>query len=54
MPGKHSRDAIAELEAAKWTVIYSGPQAQAHAYAKARCPDGLLPAVLDLGDTTLG
>ncbi|HEX9517413.1 MAG TPA: hypothetical protein VF940_14710 [Streptosporangiaceae bacterium] len=41
MPGKHIRDAIAELEAAKWTVIYGGPQA--HAYAKARCPDGCCP-----------
>lgn len=41
MPGKHIRDAVAELEAAKWTVIYSGPQA--HAYAKARCPDGCCP-----------
>lgn len=38
MPGKHTRAAIRELEAAKWRVPLAN--ARAHAYATAYCPGG--------------
>jgi hypothetical protein len=38
MPGRHTRAAIRELEAAQWQVTYT--TGRAHAYARASCPDG--------------
>jgi hypothetical protein len=38
MPGKHTRAAIKELEAAGWQVTYT--KGHAHAYARASCPGG--------------